>query len=539
MTPKPLDPDAPMLTVAADNSMRPSQPDRSILYLCLILLLGFGLRLAGLWWGQGYFYFGQGDGIEAYSVAVDYGQGQPRAQYIAQPNYNERSKMPGPLWTIFCYTGLRLWGSMEGVVFELILLNTATIFLIWLLARQTLGPPAAFWAALLVATLPSPVFYSVGVYNPEVLPFLGTLLFLALWQVMQRDGSRQAFWLGPLLLAMLQFHMSGLMLWPAVAVLLALTGKKLNLPWLLAGFAAGLLIYVPYLHGEFTHGWQNTLGMFNGKGGRTLDSLKAISIPFNLLVNLVPRWTRTFAQYRELGRACFGWFGLLLALNVVSIAVAAAQGFGAFQQIRTTFRGQWRSPRQMFQRSPGLVFHTTLLLLPMVCALVSGKPFHTRYALVFLPVVAILAACGTTQALQWPRIGKWFLAALVITTCVDVWFMPAFYCHQAQRIAQGDLFIPGFRKLETVYQSLKNHAGNRPIQIDDAAYLRSLAPQDNDHRDISLVRRYAIVREKETGSLASTNNPTTVYKLCRANEVTEGDAAVGFRGNGIALVAQP
>ena len=187
--------------------MQPStRPDRSILYLCLLLLFGFSLRFTGLWWGQGYLYFGQGDGIEAYSVAVDYAQGQPRAQYIAQPNYNERSKLPGPLWTMFCYSGLRFWGSMEAVVFEVILLNTATIFLIWLLARQTLGPSIALWAALLTATLPSTVFYSVGVYNPDVMPFLGTLLFLALWQVTRSDGSRQAFWLGPLLLAMLQFH---------------------------------------------------------------------------------------------------------------------------------------------------------------------------------------------------------------------------------------------------------------------------------------------------------------------------------------------
>jgi hypothetical protein len=371
------------------------------------------------------------------------------------------------------------------------------------------------------------------------MPFFGILLFLALWQVTRSDGSRQAFWLSPLLLGMLQFHMSALILWPAVAVVIAFSGRKLNLPWLFAGVAAAILLYVPYLHGEFTHGWQNTLGMFHGKGGRTWDSLKAISIPFNFLVNLVPRWTRTFAQYRELGRACFGWFGLFMALNIVSIAVAAAQGFGAFQQIRTAFRGQWRRPRQMFQRYPGLVFHTTLLLVPLACALASGKPFHTRYALVFLPVVAILAACGTVQALQWPRLGRSFLAAIVITTCVNVWFMPAFYYHQAQRLAHGELFIPGFRKLETVYQSLKKHASNLPIQIDDVAYLHSFAPLDDDHRDIRQVRQYVIVREKETGSGGNTNNPPVVYKLRRASEVDEGDTAVAFRDNGIALVAQP
>ncbi len=540
MTPKPLDPTPPRPAVVFKELLQPeTRPGRSVLYLCLILLLGFALRFTGLCWGQGYFYFGQGDGIEAYSVAVDYAQGQPRAQYIAQPNYNERSKLPGPLWTMFCYAGLRLWGSMEGVAFELIILNTVAIFLIWLLAARTLGRPTALWAALLVATLPSPVFYSVGVYNPEVMPFLGTLLFLALWEVTKSDHSRHAFWIGPLLLAMPQFHMSGLMLWPAVAVILALCGRRLNVPWLLAGLAAGLLLYIPYLHGDFAHDWQNTRGMFHGKGGRTWDSLKAISIPFNFLVNLVPRWTRGFAQYRELGRACFGSFTLLLAFNLLSLAVAAGQSLGAFQQIRTATKGLWRSPREMFQRSPGLTFLTTLLLVPLACALLSGKPFHTRYALVFLPAVAILAACGTAHAIRWARFGRWFLWALVFTTFVNVWFMPAFYHHQAQRIAEGNLFIPSFRKLETVYQSLKAHAGNRPIQIDDSAYLHSLAPKDEEHRDASLLRRYVVVREKETGGARGEVAAVKVYKLCPANDVLEGDAAVGFRGNGIALVAQP
>jgi hypothetical protein len=44
---------------------------RRTLWVLLAVLLGLELRIAGLWWGQGYFYFGQGDGVLAYSVAVD------------------------------------------------------------------------------------------------------------------------------------------------------------------------------------------------------------------------------------------------------------------------------------------------------------------------------------------------------------------------------------------------------------------------------------------------------------------------------------
>ena len=71
---------------------------RAGVWLSLIILLGFGLRLTGLIWGQAYCHFGQGDGIEAYSVSVDYGLGTPRALYLGQPNFNQHSKLPGPLW---------------------------------------------------------------------------------------------------------------------------------------------------------------------------------------------------------------------------------------------------------------------------------------------------------------------------------------------------------------------------------------------------------------------------------------------------------
>jgi len=75
---------------AFDPSAACSRGPRSqSLWVVLIVLLGLLLRLTGLWWGQAYFYFGQGDGVAAYAVAVDYAQGEAKAQYIGQPNYNE------------------------------------------------------------------------------------------------------------------------------------------------------------------------------------------------------------------------------------------------------------------------------------------------------------------------------------------------------------------------------------------------------------------------------------------------------------------
>src|SRR5262249_50115287 len=141
---------------------------------------------------------------------------------------------------------------------------------------------------------------------------------LALWSVVRTERSPHIFWVGLLLLAMPQFHMSGLGLWPAVAVVLALCPVRLNLRWLTSGLIAGALLYAPYLIGELDHGWQNTRGMVTSEHrGFSIEGLKALSTPLSLLVNWVPHWTRQAAEYREIGRACFGWFEILLAANLL------------------------------------------------------------------------------------------------------------------------------------------------------------------------------------------------------------------------------
>ncbi len=155
-------------------------PKYAGLWLALILLLGFGLRVTGLTWGQAFCYSSQGDCQDAYRVAVNYAQGEPRAQYIGQPNFNKHAKLPGPLWAMFCAASLHLWGSIDGVVWAIILLNTAAIYLTYLLAVRTVGFPAALWAALLMAASPEAVIYSVVVFNPVVMSFFADIKVLVL-----------------------------------------------------------------------------------------------------------------------------------------------------------------------------------------------------------------------------------------------------------------------------------------------------------------------------------------------------------------------
>jgi hypothetical protein len=546
-------------------------------WLCLIVAAGFLLRLTAWKWGQAYAYFGQNDAIEAYSVAVNYWNGEERAQYIGQPNFNPKSKLPGPLWTLFCYWPLRLTGSMEGVMAAMTLLNTAAIILVYFLAERAFGFQVALWASGIFAVLPAAVFYSTDVYNPDVMPFLGAALSLALWQTIQRDHSRWIAIVCALFLTMPQFHMSGLTLGPAIILILWLAGVRLSVPWLLAGIVAGLVCYLPYLQGETSHGWQNTRAMFSGAQVRSWDSLKALIAPFNLLVNWVPQWTRTFGEYRDLGSACFGSFWVLAAFNVISavsvLALIATAGTSAVR----AFRGFLGEPRRTFAKSKGVLFMATLLMAPLLCGLIGGGPFHARYALVLLsPLVCLAgwavqqlvgfksgarpspgpataeasAAAGSSSRIEpgvaapgdgRPPKTSWIygtaLAATLVTIGFNAVFMPAMFFQRGRMIDQASAFVPSFRNIDRVYKVLQQHAGaGRPFQIDPGPYMASLKPRDEVRSGALLLAAYVAIRQQDPGASSGCHGRPVVYQLRTADQVRSGDPSVAYVGHGIALV---
>jgi len=499
-------------------------------------------------WGQAFCYASQVDCLDAYSVAVDYAQGEPRAQYIGQPNFglpkfNEHAKLPGPLWAMFCAAGLRLWGSIDGVVWAILLLNTAAIYLTYLLAARTVGFSAALWAALLMATSPAAIEFSIIVFNPGVMSFLGACLFLALWQVVQQDRSRAAFWLLFLPLMMLQFHMSGLMLIPTIILVLWLKPTRLNVPWLVGGIVAGLALYLPYIFGEMAHGWENTRDMISGgHHGYSREAFKIFSAPLGFLINYWdPRWPFGRDEYREIGRICFGSFSLLLAFNAASIILAASLVLGALVEARAALRGFWRSPRAAFARSPGLFFLTIIFAGPLMTYLVGGNRFHVRYCIVLLAPLFSLTAVAAVRWLSRQRIRQIFLTMLLATLCANVWLVLTLYRYQGKCIEQGTLFLPSFHKLETVYQTLKTHAGkNQRIQVEDDGYMQAIAPKPGpDYYYPRQICQYVAIRERESGLFSVSQPPVSIYKIVLADQVKLDNPAVAYRKHGIALVAVP
>jgi hypothetical protein len=508
--------------------------------MVFILLLGFGLRWIHLDCGQGYYFNMQGDGIAAYSVAVDYSNGEPKAQYIGQPNYNAHSKLPGPLWTLFCLCGLHLGGSPEGIMYEILLLNTFTIYLAYLLATRSVGLLAGLWTAFFVATFPRVVAFSVSAYNPNVMPFLGTLFFLALWQVVQRDYSRAVFWIPFIPMFSLQFHMSGFMLIPTAVAVIIISAARLNYLWLGGGLLAGFCIYLPYIVGEMANHWQNTIGMFSGGAGHfSVGVLKIFSSTAGFLVNWSPGWIRNDSEYAEFGRACFGSEYVLYGIYAILTVVAASLIIGAFVEVKKSWLGFTWSSRKEFFRTSGVAFLSMIFALPVLFSLLGGKSFHARYCLVFImPFFGLIGATAARWLMTSPR-RQIFRLTIVIATLANLWVMIGTDIYQKNKIERGPVFIPSFRKLEIVYQQLKKHSGpDTPIAVDDAAYRQSLPENDEFLQDALLVRQFVNVREKEHTVPPAKKIDPDIYKLCRSDEVSQDNPATAFYGNGIALMAE-
>jgi hypothetical protein len=517
------------------------RPGYSSWWILPILLLGFGLRWMQLDWGQGYCFNMQADGITAWSVAVDYANGEPKAQYIGQPNYNEHSKLPGPLWTLFCLAGMHLdGGSPEGIMVEILLLNTFTIYLAYLLATQAAGRLAGLWTAFFVATFPRVIAFSVAAYNPNVMPFLGALFFLALWQVVRRDCSRAIFWIPFIPLLALQFHISGFMLVPTAIAVIIISAARLDFWWLGGGLLAGIGIYVPYIIGETANHWQNTAGMFSGGGHFSVGVLKILTSTAGFLINWSPGWIRNDNEYAEFGRAGFGSQYVLYCIYAMSTVAAAFAIAGMFVEVKKSWRGfNWNSRKEFFRNS-GTALLSLLFVLPVFFSLLGGKSFHARYCLVFIAPFFGLAGMATTRWLTTSPKKQTFRLMLALVTVLNLWIIIGTDVYQKHNIDRGTVFIPSFRKLETVYQDLKNHSGSdTPIAVDDAAYRQSLPESDEFLRDALLIRQFVNVRENEHIATAHQKIAPAIYKLCRADAIRPDDPAIAFYGNGIALVAVP
>lgn len=441
-----------------------SEPDagcyRSV--LVLILLVGLGLRLAAIYFAQGYHHFMVNDEVNALGYILAWLAGDEHARYLAQPAFNA-GRLPGPLWTLFGVALFKLGGSSpEGALYWMAAVNSLTVWFVYLLARQFFTPALAVMTAAMYALAPWTIYYSYGLYNPVPLDLIGVLLFLAVWQTINSHKSRQVFWVPLLCAAIPQFHMIGIFLAPAVLLVLLLRVGQLNWRWLGIGILAGIALYIPYLIGDMQHDWQNLRAMASSGGERAYSAsvLKIITAPATVLSSVPAGWSGDGTQpLKTFGQQWFGHFAVLAVLASWTLLHSFVFLSHLVRRVTATAWKNFSRPGAIFKADMPLMFVGLLLLVPLLLFLLTGHNFSTRYAIVLFPLLFLLPAMFL-QSLRKPGARKYWATSLVITGVFNLYLVGSYYAHQQQRFAEGGEFMPSFRALATIQRTLERDSGN-------------------------------------------------------------------------------
>lgn len=449
-----------------------TDPRTHTLLLLAIIALGFFLRLYSLYAGQGYREFAVGDELEAFQLALELLAGVDYAWYIGQPNFSG-GHAPGPVWTLFWLLAYKLGGySLDGAMFVMLSLNTFVIYLVYRLANIFLGRDYALLTALLYATGPWPVYYSTGVWNPVPMAFFGAILFLALWDVTQRDNARSIFLVTVVAAVTPQFHMISVFYYPAILLILYLGPAKLNKKWFIYGIITGILVYLPYFIGEMNNDWENTRAIFGDSMERSYGVVKIISTPIGMISNQIGRWTDYgFSGYREYGDAYFGSYIVLLVINVFSVLISLIIIARFIHTLFRSMRGNWLLPKTAYAKHPAILFFGILLILPSLLFLLTGHNYGSRYTIVAFPLLFILPA-AFLKYLDTEKYILFFRSAIALLVVINVYLIVSFNHHQGELIDEGDVFVPSFRKMEATRQAIRSKTDMALfIELDPTDYI--------------------------------------------------------------------
>jgi len=502
--------------------------------LLAIIVLGFLLRAYSLYAGQGYREFAVGDELEAYQVGLELLAGVDYAWYIGQPDFSG-GHAPGPLWTLFWLTAYKLGAnSVDGAMFIMLLLNTFVIYLVYKLARIFVGRDYALLTALLYATGPWPVYYSTGVWNPVPMAFFGAILYLALWDITQRDNSRSIFLVCLIAAITPQFHMISVFYYPAILLIMYLSPRKLNKKWFVYGAIAGISVYLPYLIGEINNDWENTRAIFGESLPMSFGVAKIISTPIGAISNQIGRWTDYgFSGYREYGNEYFGSYVVLLAINIISLLISLIIIGSVVRTLFHSLRGNWLSPKATFASNPGVIYFGILLILPSLLFILTGHNYGSRYTIVAFPLRFILPAVFLKN-LRSERFINFFRSAISIMVVINIYLIISFNFHQGNLIENSEVFVPSFRKMETARQEIKkNTAAELLITLDPSAYI------DNKPEYMLLggffLSNYMSITES---FISHANQPTgsITYFIVPSSDLENTNETIIYQSNGLTVV---
>ncbi len=157
-----------------------------------------------------------------------------------------------------------------GPAFFNSLIGVASVWLVWLAAKQMFNQKVGLISAVLAAFSPVLIKYSTFSWNPNILPFFSVLSIWFLWRVWQKNDYKSLIWLTISLVMVLNSHYLGLLLFPVVGVIILVKIHKLIkqskieetrnfLKFGFWGFGVFLLLMSPLVIFDIKHNFSNYL----------------------------------------------------------------------------------------------------------------------------------------------------------------------------------------------------------------------------------------------------------------------------------------
>lgn len=294
------------------------------------------------------------------------------------------------------------------------LLTTVAVLITYIFVRRYFGRVAGTIAALLFATVNSPVHYSRFIWNQNLLLLFAPLFIMTLlWGVVERRKG----WLFPaifLLGLMYQLHGSSLLLVSALLVAVILVPRTIRWRDLVFASLSLLILYFPYLLWEIHANFQDiSLLLSASKQPAQIDS-QALGFYQMLLGTFQPGGFPFPPDYPYLPIINFVNIIMTLLL-IVAGGMACVQVIRPRSQHRSTseqeqvsaswwrrLRGWWLELRADTYRSSLLIL-LTWQVIPLIALSRHSIPVYAHYLLFFMPGPYILIALVLARAIEWFR----------------------------------------------------------------------------------------------------------------------------------------
>ena len=515
--------------------------------LCGIVVLALILRLSALFLTEGYSYYSLVDQVRDLGEAKSAMQGNVDALYLGTPPYDASFKTPSFLNNSIHGLIYTLVPTIYAPAVFVVLLNGLALILVYFVI-ESLFPGKHTYSLLscfMLAAFPYPINYSVGIWNPHyIFPFTALALFGAvLWLIKGKKGGLVIASAGNVLL--LQYHLIGVFLLPALVVLYAVFRPHLTRRHLVYALLPWLILYGGYFAVDATRDFQNTRTAFSDTGRHfEPEVLKVASNPIFVSSAEISRFlawrnfsigrgddTRSqavkllgegMANYIDFHNKALGTFVLGLLVNatnlfwvVVAFIWAIKVGWAA---VRTARRNRTIIGNEVY------LFIALWLAVPMLAFLLTTKPHSLRYAQVMFPFTFLVQVILYLKIRRTTFFGRSYRCFFPFLLIYGLYISCAYVGYIRWQIDHAPYLLPTYTNCEQISQVIHEDAagiGRRPV-ID----VRAPAAAAIHTNGVAMAARY-LYRVRLAGEPILQR--TATYHIPCADDVETGDGMILVR----------